>query len=297
VVHLDIRPENLVLDEKGFVKIINFSSAKIKDKENIKEEIISENPLYLAPEILCGMSYTFCADYYSLGIIFYEFIMGHKPFSGNTLREVKEKIMTKQYQIKPEEIPRGWSNDAADLVNKLIMRKPFERIGFNGIDEIKNHPWFSNIIWKDYYYKKMKTPFINLNVDDAYNKLLYSPDKRDSMKRDTSVIKRLKPNFTDFAYYDKKSPSNLYKKQKLFYNPHTKSNYTHQPETISRKETISKDNYMSSKSSSTKSHFTYDNKSLKSSASLGLISNFSERSINKNVIPGTNIFGKKICGE
>jgi serine/threonine protein kinase len=136
-------------------------------------------------------------------------MQGHKPYIANSKREIKEKVMIKQYEIKSEEIPKGWSLECADFINKLIMRKPMDRLGFNGIEEVKNHPWFATVNWRDYYDKKIKPPFVNLNIDDAYSRILCSPEKKDMKKRNPEILKKNNSNFRDFIYYDKKSLNNL----------------------------------------------------------------------------------------
>lgn len=69
-------------------------------------------------------------------------------------------------QIKKDEIPRGWSLQAADFVNKLIQRKPCYRLGVNGPDEVKNHPWLKNFPWDDLEHRRIKAPFIPPKADN-----------------------------------------------------------------------------------------------------------------------------------
>jgi len=69
-------------------------------------------------------------------------------------------MLAKQIQIKDEEIPSGWNAIAANFINKLLRRKPMERLGVNGPGEVRNHPWLKNFDWKALYEKKLKAPFI-----------------------------------------------------------------------------------------------------------------------------------------
>lgn len=62
-------------------------------------------------------------------------------------------MLAKQAQIKPSEVPANWSFEAADFINRLIQRKPENRLGFQGIEEIKNHPWIRTINWDRLYGK------------------------------------------------------------------------------------------------------------------------------------------------
>jgi hypothetical protein len=222
-------------------------------------------------------------------------MQGHKPYSGVNKREIKEKIMIKQYDIKPEQIPKGWSLECADFINKLIMRKPMDRLGFNGIEEVKNHPWFTTVNWRDYYDKKFKSPFINLNIEEAYSRILYSPEKRGTKKRYNEILKKLRPNFREFIYYDIKSLNNLKQKTVGFYNPQTKRRYRPEWDIPSLKEfyesgdSATTSNYASK--SSTKLSSSTDLKSIRSSASRGLTR---DNSVKSNVINGTNIFNNNI---
>ena len=75
-------------------------------------------------------------------------------------KEIKEKIMAKQVQIRKNEIPEGWSIEAADIINRLLQRKPANRLGLRGAIEIKDHAWLKYYPWKDLYDKKLESPFI-----------------------------------------------------------------------------------------------------------------------------------------
>jgi len=81
-------------------------------------------------------------DYYALGVITYECMLGRRPYNGRSRKEIRDQILSKQVHIKPRNVPSGWSLDAADFVNKMIQRKPKYRLGIFGINQIKKHRWF-----------------------------------------------------------------------------------------------------------------------------------------------------------
>ena len=127
ILHRDIKPENLVFDSKGYLRITDFGIAKKYTLNNKKDT--SGTVGYLAPEILCNQNHGFSIDYYSIGIITYECIFGHRPYIGKNKNEIKQMIITKQAKITYEDLPENYSYDIIDFVNRLIQRKPSHRLG------------------------------------------------------------------------------------------------------------------------------------------------------------------------
>ena len=84
--------------------------------------------------------------------------MGKRPYLGKSRQEIKQKIKEKQALIKKKEIPQSWSMEAADFANKLLQRKPIQRLGWAGIDEIKHHPWLRQFPWHDLMTGKLESP-------------------------------------------------------------------------------------------------------------------------------------------
>lgn len=143
IIHRDIKPENLVMDSKGCVHITDFGIARFHQLENSNET--SGTPGYMAPEVLCRQNHSFPVDYFALGVIIFEFMTGKRPYLGKDRKEIRDAILSKQVQLKNNDIPEGWSLEAADFVNRLIQRKPHNRLGSNGIEEIKTHVWLRDI--------------------------------------------------------------------------------------------------------------------------------------------------------
>ena len=98
VIHRDIKPENLVLDDKGYVRITDFGIAKINMPDNSSET--SGTPGYMCPEIMYGKNHSFPADYFSIGVIGYEFMMGKRPYKGRGRKEIKEQMIMKKKLLK-----------------------------------------------------------------------------------------------------------------------------------------------------------------------------------------------------
>jgi serine/threonine protein kinase len=161
VIHRDIKPENLVLDQGGYVHLTDFGIARVWQPENKHET--SGTPGYMAPEVICRQNHGFEADYFALGVIIYEFMLGRRPYQGKSRKEIRDAILAKQVQIRPCDVPEGWSAEACDLANRLLQRKPQHRIGTNGIE---GHDWLKVMNWTELMGFKMTSPFIPGNKDN-----------------------------------------------------------------------------------------------------------------------------------
>ena len=228
IIHRDIKPENLILNNKGYLKITDFGIAKKKENQNLTED--SGTPGYMAPEVMNYQTHSFTADYYAIGIICYELMMGVRPYTGENKNIIKEKILAKQVMIKSHEIPKGWSQDAADFVNNLIKRKPSTRLGYKGIYQIKEHSWFNDINWKDLYNMKLEAPFIPLDGDNYDVNFCNKEDIIDIAEEEKlNIIKASNDylnGFKNYKYFNLFEQNN---KLKEFINPHKiyeeKNNY------------------------------------------------------------------------
>ena len=222
IIHRDIKPENLVLDYKGYLKITDFGIAKKQVKQNSNET--SGTPGYMAPEVMNCQNHTIVVDYYAMGIICYELMMGVRPYVGENRNEIKEKILARQIMIKNHEIPNGWSKEAADFINNLIQRKPNMRLGYKGINQIKTHKWFNRFSWEDLYNMKIEAPFIPSD-DDNYDANICTKEdiiNNESIERLNKIIlnneyKKCFKNYLFFNIYDENN--NI---ENNFINPHKK---------------------------------------------------------------------------
>ena len=169
IIHRDIKPENLVLESNGYLRITDFGVAKINEKDNSSET--SGTPGYMAPEVILVLNHTFVSDFFALGVIGYEFMLGFRPYLGGSRKEIKQLIINKQAKVHKDEKPDDWSLEAVDFVNKLLIRKAKNRLGYNGISELKNHIWMKDVDWEKLELKKVEPPFVpkkNENFDKKY---------------------------------------------------------------------------------------------------------------------------------
>ena len=118
VIHRDVKPENLVMDSSGYLRLTDLGISNRWRENNANDT--SGTPGYMAPEVLRHKNHSFAADFFAVGILVYELMLDRRPYVGRR-KEIAEQIMVKQALIKPEEIPRGWSLEAADFANKVLF--------------------------------------------------------------------------------------------------------------------------------------------------------------------------------
>ena len=161
IIHRDLKPENIIFDKNGYIHIVDFGIAKMLNNEPEEKVIhISGTPGYMAPETMFKEKHSYTSDFFSLGVIIYEMMLKKRPYIGKNRQEIKEKMSKGEVQINNNEIPKGWSAEIVDFVNKLLIKNPDNRLGSKGFSELKFHPWLRFYDWKSTYLKKEKAPFI-----------------------------------------------------------------------------------------------------------------------------------------
>lgn len=224
LLHCDIKPENIVIDENGYFYLTDFGIAlDLKEEEkNKKNKFFGGSLGYMAPEVMFQEKINFCVDYFALGAVCYEMMMGKLPYFASNLEDMKKLIMANQVQIKKFIIPKGWSQQAADFINKLIQRKQNKRLGYNDIDEIKKHPWLINTNWKKVYLHEIKSPFEpDINKKIINDSIMENESSKNTLERykNIEMNKEYKYYFDDFYYFNKYS---MNKEINKFINPHLK---------------------------------------------------------------------------
>ena len=156
IVYRDLKPENILMDENGYLRLTDFGMAK-KLNNNEKTMSFCGTPEYLAPEIIIGEGHDKNADWWSFGILLYEMLCGLPPFYVENLERMYELIKSGPLKF-PKRI--SLSDDAKDVIKKLLERDTNKRLGNKGIEEIKNHPFFKDIDFDLIIQKKITAPFI-----------------------------------------------------------------------------------------------------------------------------------------
>ncbi|PNI58813.1 PKN2 isoform 4 [Pan troglodytes] len=153
----DLKLDNLLLDTEGFVKIADFGLCKEGMGYGDRTSTFCGTPEFLAPEVLTETSYTRAVDWWGLGVLIYEMLVGESPFPGDDEEEVFDSIVNDEVRY-----PRFLSTEAISIMRRLLRRNPERRLGASEKDaeDVKKHPFFRLIDWSALMDKKVKPPFI-----------------------------------------------------------------------------------------------------------------------------------------
>ncbi|KAL2539409.1 putative serine/threonine protein kinase IREH1 [Abeliophyllum distichum] len=187
VVHRDLKPDNLLIAHDGHIKLTDFGLSKVglinstddlsgpavsgtslmeddepqlsaseHQQERRKKRSAVGTPDYLAPEILLGTGHGFTADWWSVGVILFELIVGIPPFNAEHPQKIFDNILNRK--IPWPRVPEEMSPEAHDLIDQLLTEDPNERLGARGASEVKQHPFFRDINW--YTLARQKAAFV-----------------------------------------------------------------------------------------------------------------------------------------
>ncbi|XP_057317153.1 serine/threonine-protein kinase N2-like isoform X2 [Hydractinia symbiolongicarpus] len=157
IVYRDLKLDNLLLDAEGYVKIADFGLCKEGMGFGQKTGTFCGTPEFLAPEVLTETSYTRSVDWWGLGVLVFEMLVGESPFPGDDEEEVFDSIVNDEVRY-----PRFLSNDSIALMRRLLRKNPERRLGSSQRDaeDIKKQPFYKDMKWESLLHRKLKAPFI-----------------------------------------------------------------------------------------------------------------------------------------
>lgn len=168
IIYRDLKLDNLLLDTDGYVKIADFGLCKEGMGWGDRTGTFCGTPEFLAPEVLTETSYTRAVDWWGLGVLIFEMLVGESPFPGEDEGEVFDSIVNDEVRY-----PRTLSLESIALMRRLLRKNPERRLGSSERDaeDVKKQAFFRNVDWEQLLLRKVKPPFVPTisNLEDVSN--------------------------------------------------------------------------------------------------------------------------------
>lgn len=153
IIYRDMKPDNIVFDSEGHALITDFGLSKQEIDDDTLAWTYCGSPAYMAPEMIRRIGHGKTIDWYQLGVLMYEMLVGITPYYANTVEQLNFNILR-----GPLKLPLFLSKNASELIIALLNRTPSKRLGSGGSEEIKSHPFFASINWEDVEDRKLPVP-------------------------------------------------------------------------------------------------------------------------------------------
>lgn len=157
IIYRDLKLDNLLLDTEGYVKIADFGLCKEGMGYGDRTGTFCGTPEFLAPEVLTETSYTRAVDWWGLGVLIFEMLVGESPFPGDDEEEVFDSIVNDEVRY-----PRFLSLEAIAIMRRLLRKNPERRLGATERDaeDVKKQAFFRNVSWEDLLMRRVPPPFV-----------------------------------------------------------------------------------------------------------------------------------------
>ncbi|XP_024237871.1 microtubule-associated serine/threonine-protein kinase 1 isoform X2 [Oncorhynchus tshawytscha] len=182
IVHRDLKPDNLLVTSMGHIKLTDFGLSKVglmnmttnlyeghieKDAREFSDKQVCGTPEYIAPEVILRQGYGKPVDWWAMGIILYEFLVGCVPFFGDTPEELFGQVISDEINWpEGEDAPPA---DSQELITLLLRQNPLERMGTGGAYEVKHHQFFHTLDWDSLLRQKAEfIPQLESEDDTSY---------------------------------------------------------------------------------------------------------------------------------
>ncbi|XP_036070018.1 serine/threonine-protein kinase N1 isoform X2 [Oryzias melastigma] len=202
IVYRDLKLDNLLLDTDGYVKIADFGLCKEGMGYGDRTSTFCGTPEFLAPEVLTDTSYTRAVDWWGLGVLIYEMLVGESPFPGDDEEEVFDSIVNDEVRY-----PRFLSTEAIGIMRRLLRRNPERRLGSGEKDaeEVKKQPFFRNVDWEALLQRKVPPPFVpsirgKEDVSNFDEEFTTEPPALTPPREARSLTRKDQDCFRDFDY-------------------------------------------------------------------------------------------------
>ncbi|XP_020559347.1 serine/threonine-protein kinase N1 isoform X4 [Oryzias latipes] len=202
IVYRDLKLDNLLLDTDGYVKIADFGLCKEGMGYGDRTSTFCGTPEFLAPEVLTDTSYTRAVDWWGLGVLIYEMLVGESPFPGDDEEEVFDSIVNDEVRY-----PRFLSTEAIGIMRRLLRRNPERRLGSGEKDaeEVKKQPFFRSVDWEALLQRKVPPPFVpsirgKEDVSNFDEEFTTEPPTLTPPREARSLTRKDQDCFRDFDY-------------------------------------------------------------------------------------------------
>jgi len=200
VIYRDLKLDNILLSTSGHIKIADYGLCKENMGPGQTTGTFCGTPDFIAPEILLDQKYNRSVDWWALGVLMYQMLLGKSPFHGNDEDEIYDAILSDE-PLYPIHMPR----DSVSILQQLLTRDPSKRLGSGprGADEIMGHPYFANINFDDLLALKVEPPYkpdIDSPTDVRYFERDFTSEMPALTPMNSTLTPEMQEEFRGFSY-------------------------------------------------------------------------------------------------